>query len=352
MDYPNCISERIIPLASTILQSLKKMDEVNKKLLLVFDNDRFIGVLSIGDIQKAIISNISLDTAIEKIMRSDYVYAKISETKEDVLNLMKLHRIECMPLVNDDNQLVTAYFWEDIFGSSRKTSIKLDLPVVIMAGGMGSRLRPLTHVIPKPLIPIGEKTVIENIIDRFSISGCKTFYVSINYKAEMIKYYFSTLPIGDNQIHFLEENKPLGTAGSIHLLQGKINSTFFVSNCDIIIDQDIADIAEYHRNNKNEITVVAALKHYFIPYGILETGDNGILKSITEKPELTFKINTGLYVLEPQLIEEIPKNQHYHITSLIGKLLNQKRNVGVFPVSQKSWRDIGEWAEYKKVFNQ
>jgi NDP-sugar pyrophosphorylase family protein len=164
----------------------------------------------------------------------------------------------------------------------------------------------------------------------------------------MIKYYFSTLPENTYQIVYLKEEMPLGTAGSLHLLKGKINSTFFVSNCDILIDQDISDIYDYHIATKNEITLVAALKNYFIPYGILETRENGRLQSITEKPELTFKINTGFYILEPHLLDEIPSNKLYHITSLISKLNKEKRKVGVFPVSEKSWKDIGDWNEYQK----
>ena len=185
-------------------------------------------------------------------------------------------------------------------------------------------------------------------MDKFCDAGCNTFYLSINYKAEMIKYYFSTLQKDIYHISYLQEEKALGTAGSLHLLKGKINSTFFLSNCDILVNQEISDIYEYHRTIKNEITIVAALKNYSIPYGILETSKDGLLQSITEKPELTFKINTGLYILEPHLINEIPENEFFHITSLIDKLQKEKRKVGVFPVSEKSWRDIGEWNEYHK----
>lgn len=349
MKYSQTIQERIIQNNYSILQSLKKMDAVNKKLLLVFDKVTFVGVLSIGDIQKAIIANISLDTCITEIMRKKFVYAKTTDDKKTVLQLMQKHRIECMPVLDDNLQLVSAYLWDDVFGTQKRNeAIQLDLPVVIMAGGQGSRLKPLTNIFPKPLIPIGKKTIIEQIMNKFCDAGCNTFYLSVNYKAEMIKYYFSTLQNEMYHISYLQEKKPLGTAGSLHLLKSKIKSTFFVSNCDILVDQDILDIYEYHQANKNEITVVAALKHYPIPYGILETSRDGLLKSITEKPELTFKINTGLYLLEPHLIDEIPENVFYHITSLIEKLKNEKRKIGVFPVSEKSWRDIGEWSEYQK----
>jgi dTDP-glucose pyrophosphorylase len=352
MNYSQTLQERFIQSDFSILQSLKKMDAVNKKLLLVFDKETFLGVLSIGDIQKAIIANIPMETCITVIMRKNFVYAKITDNKNTILQLMQENRIECMPVLDENNQLVVAYLWDEVFGNKKRNeAIQLNLPVIIMAGGQGSRLKPLTNILPKPLIPIGDKTIIEQIMDKFCDVGCNKFYISLNYKAEMIKYYFSTLQNEAYQISYLQEEMPLGTAGSLHLLKGKINTTFFVSNCDILIDQDISEIFEYHRANQNEITLVAALKHYFIPYGILETSQDGLLRYITEKPELTFKINTGLYILEPHLINEVPQNELYHITSLIAKLQKEKRKVGVFPVSEKSWKDIGEWAEYQKFIN-
>lgn len=342
--------ERIIKINFTILQSLKKMDAVNKKLLLVFDKEKFIGVLSIGDIQKAIIANLPLDTCIMEIMRKNFLFAKATDDKESILKLMQKHRIECMPVLDESGQLVSVYLWDDVFVSAKRNDgIKLNLPVIIMAGGQGTRLKPLTNILPKPLIPIGEKTIIEQIMDKFCEVGCDTFYISVNYKAEMIKHYFSTLKNDSYKITYLHEKIPLGTAGSLHMLKGKVKSTFFMSNCDILIDQDILDILEYHRATKNEITIVAALKHYPIPYGILETSGEGLLESITEKPEITFKINSGFYILEPNLLNEIPENKFYHITSLIEKLKKENRKVGVFPVSEKSWRDIGEWSEYQKL---
>ena len=350
MNYSQVIQERIIQYDYTILQSLKKMDAINKKLLLVFNKEVFIGVLSIGDIQKAIITNISLDTGISEIIRKKFVYAKFTDDKKTVLQLMQEHRIECMPLLDENLQLVSVYFWDDVFVTKKRNDgIQLNLPVVIMAGGQGKRLKPLTNILPKPLIPIGEKTIVERIMDKFCDIGCNNFFLSVYYKSEMIKYYFSTLQNNYYNISYLEEENPLGTAGSLHLLNGKINTTFFVSNCDILVEQDILDIYEYHSANKNEITVVAALKHYPLPYGILETSQDGLLQSVIEKPEFTFKINTGFYILEPHLINEIPENEFYHITSLLEKLQKENRKVGVFPVSEKSWSDIGELNEYFKL---
>jgi len=353
MKYPQTIQERIIKADYTILQSLKKMDSANKKLLLVFEQENFVGVISIGDIQKAIIANKPMDTCITEIMRKDFVFAKNSDEKKTVLMLMQEHRIECMPVLDENRQLVTVFLWDDLLGSTQPyNNIQLNLPVVIMAGGQGNRLKPLTNILPKPLIPIGDKTIIEQIMNKFCNVGCNTFYISINYKAEMIKYYFSTLQNEAYNISYLQEEKQLGTAGSLNLLKGKINSTFFVSNCDILIDQDISDIYKYHKEAGNEITIVAALKNYSIPYGILETSHDGLLKSITEKPEFTFKINTGLYILEPEVINLIPEGRFFHITDLIEEIRARKGKVGVFPINNNSWKDIGEWEEYLKIINR
>ena len=140
----------------------------------------------------------------------------------------------------------------------------------------------------------------------------------------------------------------MGTAGRLSLLRRKINKTFFVSNCDILIEQDYSEILDFHRDCKNEITIVAALKHLKLPYGIIESGDMGQLKDLMEKPEFTYKINSGMYILEPHLLDEIPENQFYHITNLIEQIKNKNRRVGIFPVSENSWKDIGDWNEYLK----
>jgi NDP-sugar pyrophosphorylase family protein len=256
-----------------------------------------------------------------------------------------------MPIVDNNGQLVDVVFWKDIFGKETKPEAKnINLPVVIMAGGMGSRLAPLTNIYPKPLIPIGEKTIVESIMDKFVNYNCHDFYMSVNYKADTIKNYFNFINNPEYNVSYFQEDKPMGTAGSLRLLKDKINSTFFVSNCDILIEEDYANILEYHRSNKNELTVVAAVKTISIPYGTIITGENGLLESIEEKPTLSFKINTGLYILEPTLLEDIP-DEFFHITHLMEKLKAEGRRVGVYPISQNDWKDMGDWKEYLKLID-
>lgn len=334
---------------ATLISAMKQMDLLDKKSLLVFDDNNFINILSIGDIQRAILKNLDLKTSVFKVLRENTKVASIDMSLEDVKKLMQDFRIELMPVLNSKEELVDVYFWEDVFKTqNRKKHTELNIPVVIMAGGKGTRMRPLTNVIPKPLIPIGDSSMLEQIIFKFQEVGCNHFFTSVNYKAEMIEFYFSQIENKTYDISFFKEDKPLGTAGSLHLLQGKISTTFFVSNCDILINDDYEEIYKYHKKNNNELTIVSAIKDYSIPYGTLITKGNGLLSNIKEKPDLNFQINTGFYIVEPHLINEVPKNNFFHITHLIEKLLKEKRRVGVFPVSSGSWIDVGVWDEYLK----
>ncbi len=347
------IKEICIDSKATVLTALKLMDAIRRKLLIVTADGKYRSVLSIGDIQRAIIKGDGMDEPIEKILRPSTKVAKVSQNRSEVEQYVKEHKNEFMPIIDENNNLVDVVFWDELF----KTEIHhrtedFNLPVVIMAGGKGTRLRPLTNVLPKPLIPIGMQTMMEDIMDRFVECGCQNFYVSVNYMADFMRHYFDNFSKHDYHIEYFQEDKPLGTAGSLHLLKGKINDTFFVSNCDSILDEDYGEILRYHRENKNEITVVSVVKSIYIPYGTLVTGEGGLLSSIQEKPELTFQINTGMYILEPHLLKEIPSDRVYHITCLIDKLVKEGRRVGVYPVNDGSWTDIGNWDEYLKYISK
>lgn len=348
------IKSILISEKASIIDAIRQMDTARRKLLIVIDeNSKFFGLISIGDIQRAIIKNIDTATAVKGILRQNIKVSYVGYDRETLKTVILANKREFEPIIDSQKNIIDVLFWEDLF-QGKKVSEKSDLalPVVIMAGGQGSRLRPLTNVLPKPLIPLGEQTILEDIMDRFVDCGCSNFYMSVNYKADFLKLYFDSIATKKYDIEYFQEEKPLGTAGSLHLLGEKIDRTFFVSNCDIIIDEDYAQIYNYHKANKNELTCVAAIKHYEIPYGTMETTDGGILTSIIEKPTFTFKINTGLYILEPHLLNEIPKNEFYHITFLIDKLIKEGRKVGVFPINEGSWTDIGNWDEYIKTFSK
>ena len=338
---------------ASILSALKQMDAVKHRLLIVTVGGKFRSMLSIGDIQRAIIRGVAMDSPVAGILRDKTNVASIHDSREEVEKYVKERKTEFMPIIDDGGNIVDVLFWDELFHSDviHRTA-EFNLPVIIMAGGKGTRLRPLTNVLPKPLIPIGEQTMLEDIMDRFVECGCHDFYVSVNYKAEIIKRYLDNLSKPQYHISYFQEDKPLGTAGSLHLLKDKITDTFFVSNCDIIIEEDYGEILKYHRDNHNEITVVAAIKNLAIPYGTLETKEEGLLSDIKEKPEYTFKINTGMYILEPHLISEIPQDEFYHITFLIEKLMKEGRRVGVYPINEGSWIDVGNWNEYLKFVNK
>jgi dTDP-glucose pyrophosphorylase len=331
---------------SSISSAMKQMDAIKMKLLIVIDDEGlFLSLISIGDIQRAIINNFELSTPIFQILRNKVNVAHVDDDVDEIKSHIKNKRNDFMPVIDDFNNIVNVIYWEDIF-SIKKSKNQFDIPIVIMAGGKGTRLKPLTNVLPKPLIPIGDKTIVEEIMDSFVNHGSHRFFMSVNYKAELINYYFDNLNNSNYKIEYFKESIPLGTAGSLSLLKGKINTTFFVSNCDIIIDEDYSEILDFHTKNKNLITIVAAIKYFRIPYGTLITGNNGQLLSLDEKPELSYKINTGVYILEPEVIKLIPNNEFFHITQLIDKLIEKGENVGVFPISEGSWKDIGDWSEY------
>ena len=331
---------------------MKMMDDCSAKSLLVFNDNKFIGMITNGDLQRAIIANKPFDTEIGSLINnSQKKYAFITDDKEQYRAWMLKVRAEMMPIVDADGNLIKVFFWEDLFEESQEGKKgTLDLPVVIMAGEKGTRLKPITNVIPKPLIPIGEKTILEEIMDQFEGIGCRKFYMSVNYKSDMMRFYVEKLE-HHYDIDFFEESKPLGTIGSVSLLKGKIDTPFFVSNCDIIIDQDYRDVYDYHVNNKNTLTIITAVKSFKIPYGVIETGEDGLMTGLQEKPEITYMINTGVYILNPECIDEIPKGEFFHITHLMEKIKMKGGRIGCFPVSEQAWKDMGEWKEYIKIVN-
>lgn len=326
----------------TINETLKQMDAMGEKTLVVVDDkDGLLGTSTDGDIRRWILKGKHLSAAVSNVMNRNPISLTVGFDREKARQIMVEHRIECLPIVDKTNKVVSAVWWVDLFENGSKNLNTLNLPVVIMAGGEGVRLHPFTKILPKPLMPIGDKPIIEIIIDRFLNYGCNDFYLSLNFKSSIIKAYFSDID-HKYKITYILEDKPLGTAGSLHLLRKKVNETFFVSNCDILIDADYADILKFHRQKKNMITLVSSIKNFTIPYGVCEIENGGVLRNIREKPEFDFLVNTGMYVLEPAVLNDIPKNRLYNITDLIWKYIKRGKKVGVYPVSERSWIDIGQ----------
>jgi dTDP-glucose pyrophosphorylase len=345
------LKDRIIQSTVSIITALKQMDSQKVKMLFVFEEGHFVSILTIGDIQRAIVKNVALDAPIMHVVSRDKKFAHVGDPRDSIRRKMLEMRAECMPVLDGNGSLVDVIFWHDLFEKD-ETALrpKIDLPVVIMAGGKGTRLKPITNVIPKPLVPVGDKTILEVILDQFEGIGCQKFYMSVNYKADMMKFYLSQLD-HKYDIEFFMEDKPLGTIGSVSLLKGKITTPFFVSNCDSINEQDYRDVWDYHVGNHNDMTIVTMVKSFKIPYGVIETGEDGLMVSLSEKPELTYQVNTGVYILNPNCIDEIPEGEFFHITHLMEKIKDHGGRVGCFPVSEHAWKDMGEWSEYLKMID-
>ena len=346
------IEDRTIGLKTSLIEAMKLMDAIKVKTLFVLNGEHFEGIITLGDIQRAIINNVALKEPVSGILNKNKVYGYQSEGEASIKEKMRRMRAEVMPILDEKGELVDVWFWGDLFKTSEIVSQreKIDLPVVIMAGGKGTRLKPITNVIPKPLVPVGDKTILEVIMDQFEEIGCHKFYMSVNYKADMMRYYLSQLE-HQYDIEFFMEDKPLGTIGSVSLLKSKITTPFFVSNCDSINEQDYRDVWDYHVSNHNDMTIVTMVKSFKIPYGVIETGEDGLMTALKEKPEMTFMVNTGVYILTPECIAEIPEGEFFHITQLMEKIKARGGRVGCFPVSEHAWKDMGEWPEYLKMID-
>jgi dTDP-glucose pyrophosphorylase len=339
-----------IKVKTTIKHALKLMDKMGAKTLFVVDKDNYLlGVVSGGDIRRSLLKGHNLDGGVEAIMNKEPLTVDATISTEVVKKLMIDNKFEAIPVVDSKNQIKEILLWHKVFNEKRVVVAKeIDIPVVIMAGGKGTRLDPFTRILPKPLIPIGDKAIIEIIMDEYLKFGMKEFYISVNFKSKMIKAFFEERD-NDYKLHYIYEEKPLGTAGSLKLLKDKINRPFFVSNCDIIIDDDYSQIYDFHVKEKNALTLVASIQHHVIPYGVCEIEEGHKLKGIIEKPEYDLWVNTGMYLLNPEMIDEIPDDEFFHITDLISKAMKKGYKVGVYPVSEKSWIDIGHWSEYKSA---
>jgi len=336
----------------TVKQALKKMDDAGEKILFVTDHDRkLIGTVTDGDIRRHILKERVLSASVTRVMNPAPVSIEEGFAADVAKTIMVSRVIDCLPVVDKSGRIVTAIRWLDLF-EKRSTNRELrGVTAVIMAGGTGSRLAPVTSFLPKPLIPIGDKPIIERIMDKFSDFGCKNFCLSINFKANLLKAYFNELK-HKSHISYIHEDKPLGTAGSLRMLKGKIKVPFFVSNCDILIEADYSDIYRFHHASRNKITIIVSMKHYTIPYGICEIKKGGRLKGLVEKPEYDYLVNTGLYVMDPDVIDDIPKNKLYHATNLLADYVKRRKKIGVYPISEKSWLDIGQFEELQKALKR
>jgi dTDP-glucose pyrophosphorylase len=349
----NELKKYTISTTESIRNAIKKMDVENVNFLVVINTlDKVMGVFTSGDFRKAVLEGVDISQEVLHIANTDYLYLKYDYTKEDVYKLFEVEMVNYLPVLRD-SELVGIIHRNKYFSDAeniKKNNVS-DLSVVIMAGGKGARLEPFTKILPKPLIPIGDDPIIKVIMDEFAKYGMNNFYLTVNDKSRMIKAYFYDHMI-DNKIDFVDEDKPLGTAGSLKLLEDKLFKPFFVSNCDIIIKENYEEILNFHKEGGYSMTLVGSMRQYSIPYGVCDLEKNGDLKNIREKPEYDFLVNTGMYIIEPSILKNIPVDTYYDMTELIEDTKTRGLKVGVFPVSQNSWIDIGQWAEYKNAISR
>jgi len=346
------LKKYIINFEIFIRDAIEKMDEGGIGFCVcVDDSNQVIAVVSDGDFRRAILNGVQLDESVSKVMNQNFLSVNKGYQQNEIETIFFDSVAQQIPVL-DDGKLIDIITEENYFNTKRKTKKKqLHTPVVIMAGGKGTRLDPFTRILPKPLIPMGNDPIIKIIMDEFGKYGMSDFYITLNNKGKMIKAYFHdhNLPY---KINFIEEQKPLGTAGALKLIKPKLKETFFVSNCDIIIKSDYNDIIKFHKERKNSLTLVGSMQHYTIPYGVCEIENGGDLISIREKPQYDFLTNTGMYVLELDVLNLIPGDTYFDMTDLIKAIQGKGQKVGVFPVSKESWIDVGQWAEYKNAIQK
>lgn len=336
--------------SESALSAMQKMDEVRQKLLMVqTEQGDFAGLVSIGDIQRHLVNGGELNVPVGEVQRDKIRVCREEDSYEDIRAEMLQYRTEYMPVLTSDGELSDVIMWEDIFesGDQRREPIE-GVTGVIMAGGKGTRLRPLTNVIPKPLVPVGDRPILEHIIDWFDQYGVTDLFISVGYKADMIRQYVADNVTADVDIKFVEEDQPMGSIGSLSLMREQLKETIVVSNCDILVDNSLADIVDSHREKGNAMTLVSSIKSYDIPYGVVNVDEDGQFIEMDEKPTKSFWVNTGVYVIDEQIYTLVEEGK-MNMDALIDRARSSDHRVGAFPVTEGAWMDVGQWEEYQRT---
>lgn len=344
------LDKYILSADCSLMQMMVAMDAAGEGFMAICAQSRkMLGVVTDGDIRRALLQGVDLQSPVSEVYNRTFIQVEKKEASDSLVKeLFASTPAQQLPIC-DDGILVDIIFEERFLRGEQVVSVpqlERPIPVVIMAGGAGTRMAPFTQVLPKPLIPIGNRTMIEVIMDEYTKFGLSEFYVSVNHKSRIIKAYFEEHP-SHQDISFIEEDIPLGTAGALKFLEGQVSTPFFVSNCDVLIHTHYNEIYDFHLAGEYDLTIVAATQHHTIPYGVCETDPEGRLIKVDEKPKYEFLVNTGMYLLNPSTLSLIPQNEFYHITHLIDALRNAGKNVGVFSVPEKAYVDVGQWDEYR-----
>jgi dTDP-glucose pyrophosphorylase len=328
---------------ATVKDALKTIDKGTMRIAIVVnEDDEVMGVINDGDIRRALLNGYTLDSIIENIYNKSSIICTINQTKEEIFKIAIKNRVYQIAIVDDNNFLVDI---QEIGQMLKKT--KRPNKVILMAGGLGTRLRPLTKDTPKPLLKVGNKPILETIIESFSKYGFTDIVISVNYKSKMIKDYFGDGNNFNVNIKYLDENTRLGTAGALSLLKEQPNEPFFVMNADLLTNVDFIKLLDFHSQENSIATMCVREYDFQVPYGVIETNNSEIL-AITEKPVHSFFVNAGIYILSPRVLELIPLNKFYDMPTLFNKLIELNKTVLSFPIHEY-WLDIGQINDYKQA---
>ena len=328
---------------ATIKEAMKVIDKnLTGGALVVNENNELVGTITDGDIRRAILRGLSINEGIEGAYFKNFKFVTEQHSKKKAKEYMLKNKIRQVPVIDKDKKLTDLYFLDDIISYDKK-----DNYVFILAGGLGTRLMPLTETVPKPMLKVGEKPILELIIEQFKEYGFRNFIISLNYKGEIIEEYFKEGKDFDVNIEYITETKKLGTAGSIALVKEKFTKPFIVINGDILTGIDFDKFLDHHMKSNFDITVGVRNYEINVPYGVLVT-DNMIIESLEEKPTYKFHINGGVYAVNPEVIEYIKENEVYNMTDLIEDTMDDKKKSGIYEITEY-WTDIGHLDDYKKA---
>lgn len=339
-------TEQCIETKVPIQTALQQLDYAPKKILFLLENGVLKATLTDGDVRRYLLSGGGMD---DSVLKAANCQPKTARTRREAQKLLQ-QEASCIaiPVVESSGILRDIVFSAE---SCPPQYPSLNLPVVIMAGGRGTRLEPYTKVLPKPLLPVGELPIIEHIMQRFEEYDCNAFHIVVNYKRQLLKAYFNE-SCRHYHVRWYDEEQPLGTGGGLYLLKGQIHTTFFLTNCDILLRADYADMLRFHHESRNVITMIGAYKNLTIPYGVINIGKDGVIEAMQEKPELSFLTNTGVYIVEPEVLEDIPDNTVIGFPDIIEQQRQKGRKTAVYPVSEDEWLDMGQLTELESMRKQ
>ena len=328
---------------ATIKEALGIIDSGAMQIALVVDdNDKLLGTLTDGDIRRGILRGLDLDSSIETIVFKEPAIAKISSTKEEILKIALSKKLHQIPIVDDNGIVLDLKEIEELVEPKIKTN-----RVILMVGGLGTRLRPLTQDTPKPMLKVGNKPILQTIVEKFAEYGFVNITMCVNFNASIIRDYFGDGKEFGVNIYYVLEEKRMGTAGALSLLKERPSEPFFVMNGDLLTNVNFEHISNYHMLNKATATMCVREYDYEVPYGVVKMNDNKIIE-IAEKPVQKFFVSAGIYMLSPEILDLIPKNEFYDMPTLFEKLIKLSKNVISFPI-REYWLDIGRMEEYQRA---